>query len=95
MVPLALAVLGALVPLVGSGFSVWGLASLWLAVIVLVTIGRAVAQPEPSTRVFLDIVALAMTLVILAPEGGWWFVPAVLAQLLLDRRAAVTTSRTG
>jgi hypothetical protein len=33
--------------------------------------------------------------VILAPDGGWWFVPAVVAQLLLDRRAALATGHAG
>jgi hypothetical protein len=95
LVPLALAVLGAAIPLVGSAFSVWGMALIWLAAIAIVTLVRAVVQPEPSTRVFLDLVGLVMTLVILAPEGGWWFVPAVVAQLLLDRRTALSTPRTG
>lgn len=94
LVPLGLALLGAVVPLVGSGFVVWGMALVWLAAITAVTLVRAVARPEPSTRVFLDLVGLVMTLVVLAPEGGWWFVPAVVAQLLLDRRASLSTPPT-
>jgi hypothetical protein len=89
LVPLALALAGVVVPLVGSGFSVAGIAGIWLVVIASVTVARALARPQPSTRVFLDLVGLVLTLVILAPEGGWWFVPAVVAQLLLDRRAAL------
>jgi hypothetical protein len=46
-------------------------------------------RPAPSTPVFLRRAGLVLALVILAPEGGWWFVPAVVAQLLLDRRAAL------
>ena len=93
--PLALAILGAIVPLVGGGFSAWGLALIWLAAIAAVTIGRTALRPEPATRVFVDVILLVLTLVILAPEGGWWFVPAVVAQLLLDRRAALTSPRAG
>ena len=53
---------------------------------------RAVARPRPSTLVFVDLVLLALTIVVLAPEGGWWFVPAVVAQTLLDRRAAARSA---
>jgi hypothetical protein len=88
LVPLALAVLGAAIPLVGSGFAVWGMALAWLGAVAIVTVGRAVTRPEPSTRVAIDVVLLAMTALVLAVEGGWWFVPAILAQLALDRRAA-------
>jgi hypothetical protein len=88
LTPLGLAVLGAIVPLVGSGFTVWGLGATWLVVVATVAIARAAARPQPSPRVFLDVVGLVMTILVLAPEGGWWFVPAVASQLVLDRRAA-------
>jgi hypothetical protein len=94
LLPLALAILGAVVPLVGGGFTAWGMTIAWLAAIAVVIVARAVVRPAPSTRVFLDLVGLVLTLVILAPEGGWWFVPAVVAQLLLDRRAALAMPRT-
>jgi hypothetical protein len=90
LVPIALAILGAVVPLVGNGFSALGLALIWLAAIAIVAVARAVARPAPSMRVFLDVVALVSTLVVFAPEGGWWFVPAVVAQLLVDRRASLS-----
>jgi hypothetical protein len=94
LAPLGLALLGAVVPLVASSFTPWGMALIWLAVIALVALGRAIARPKPPTRVFLDLIGLAMTLVVLAPEGGWWFVPAVVAQLLLDRRVSLEKAQT-
>ena len=92
LLPLVLAVLGALIPLVGSGFAIWGMAALWLGGLAAVAVARAVARPRPSTLVFVDLVLLALTIVVLAPEGGWWFVPAVVAQTLLDRRAAARSA---
>jgi hypothetical protein len=94
LVPIGLAILGAVVPLVGGGFSAAGLALAWLGAIAVVTVARAAVRLEPPARVLVDIVGLALTLVMLAPEGGWWFVPAVVAQLLLDRRAALVIGRT-
>jgi hypothetical protein len=88
LLPLVLAVLGAAIPLVGSGFAVWGMAAVWLGGVAAVAAARAVARPRPPTLVSIDLVLLALTLVVLAPEGGWWFVPAVAAQTILDRRAA-------
>jgi hypothetical protein len=64
------------------------MAAVWLGGVAAVAAARAVARPRPSTLVFVDLVLLALTLVVLAPEGGWWFVPAVAAQTPLDRRAA-------
>jgi hypothetical protein len=88
IVPVGLVLLGALIPLAGSGFAVWGMALAWVAAIAVFLIARAILRPDPRTRVFIDIVGLVMTLLVFAPEGGWWFVPAVAAQLLIDKRAA-------
>lgn len=65
------------------------MAALWLGGVAVVAAARAVARPAPPTLVFVDLVLLVLTLVVLAPEGGWWFVPAVVAQTLIDRRAAI------
>jgi hypothetical protein len=46
LVPLGLALVGSAVPLVGSGFSVWGMALVWVAAIAAVTLARAVARPR-------------------------------------------------
>lgn len=88
LIPLALAVLGAVVPLVGSDYKAWGLSLAWLVAIAVVALVRAMVRPLPATLVFVDLVLLGLTLVVLFPLGGWWFVPAVAAQTLLDRRAA-------
>jgi hypothetical protein len=93
LVPLFLAVLGAVVPLVGSGFTVFGLAALWLGAIAVVTLVRAVARPKPEQRIVVDVVLLVLTALVLFPLGGWWFVPAVVAQTLLDRRTAGHAAR--
>jgi hypothetical protein len=87
IVPITLAVLGAVVPLVGSNYTVWGLVLAWLAGVTVVTIARAVSHLTPPNRVFVDFVLLAMTATVLLPVGGWWFVPAIVAQTVLDRRA--------
>ena len=88
LIPFALAVLGAAIPLVGSGFSPWPMALAWLAGVGALLLIPRVVDLDRRNRVFIDFVAIVMTLVVLAPEGGWWFVPAVVAQLLLDGRTA-------
>ncbi len=95
LVPLALAVLGVVIPLVGSDFTVWGMALIWLAAVLAVTVGRAVFRPQPSMRVFVDLVLLVMTAIPFAAEGGLWFVPAIVAQGVLDWRAASIVGSSG
>jgi hypothetical protein len=95
LAPLALAVLGAVIPLVGGSFTAWGMALVWLGAVAIVAVIRVVGRPQPSTRVFVDIVLLAMTATVLSPEGGWWFIPAIVAQTLLDRPAAMQSSSPG
>ncbi len=89
LAPPILGLAGAVVPLVGAGFSGWGLSVAWIAGLLLVGLSFVVLRPDPPTRVFIDIIGLVLTLVVLMPEGGWWFVPAVTAQFFLDRRRAV------
>ena len=86
-VPIALAILGIGVPLIGSEFTVWGLALVWAIVIASVIVGARLAKPSAPMRVFAGLVALTM-LFLLAYEGGWWFIPAVLAQMAIDARVA-------
>jgi hypothetical protein len=87
--PLGLAILGIAVPLVGSGFDVWGFAAIWAVVISVVILGARLARPAPPIRVFAGLVALTL-LFLLAYEGGWWFIPAVLAKMAIDARTART-----
>jgi hypothetical protein len=87
-VPLTLGIVGAAIPLLGSGFAVLGMASAWLAAIAVLVLAPTLLRVDPRMRVFIDVVGLVLTVVVVAPEGGWWFVPAVAAQLVLDVRAA-------
>jgi hypothetical protein len=88
--PWLLAVAGVLVPLVGGGFATWPLAVVWFVVLAVIRlIGRL--PPARSDRIILAAVALPI-LFLLAFEGGWWQIPAVVAWLLIevtDRPAAV------
>lgn len=85
--PLGLAILGIAVPLVGSAFTVWGLAVIWAVAIGVVILGARLANPAPPIRVFVGLIAVTF-LFLFAYEGGWWFIPAVLAQMAIDARAA-------
>jgi hypothetical protein len=84
LVPFALAFLGAGIAMVGTGFEGWEVAVGWLAAMVVVLAGPTLLEVDRPMRVFLDIVALIATLTVFAPIGGWWFAPAMAAQLLLD-----------
>lgn len=86
-VPLALAVLGIAVPLVGSDFKVWQLSVVWLLVLLVVVVAMHRARPPRSTRVFAGLAALPV-LFLLGWEGGWWLIPAVVAGVVLDALAA-------
>lgn len=88
LLPLVLGVLGAAIPLVGGGFTAWGLALAWVVTIAVVVAALMIARPDPPTRVALDLIGLGLTLVVLMPLGGWWFVPAVVVQLLIDKGRA-------
>lgn len=92
LAPPILGLAGAVVPLVGGGFSGWGLSLAWIGALLVVAIGLMILRPDPPTRVFIDTIGLVLTLVVLMPEGGWWFVPAVAAQFLIDRRRAAATA---
>ena len=84
IIPLALASIGAAVPLIGSGYTTWGLAVVWLTAVGVILVGPVIARIHRPTRVFIDLIALVAILLMFAPLGGWWFVPAVDAQLALD-----------
>lgn len=96
MIPIGLALLGAVIAVAGSGYTSWGLAMAWIVGLAAVAIERAILRPDPPMRVFTDLVGLVLTLVVLAPLGGWWFAPAVATQLFIDYRAnADLASRPG
>jgi hypothetical protein len=81
-VPWLLAVAGILVPLVGGDFVTWPFAVVWAVVLGAVwAFGRL--PDERRERMILGIAALPM-LLLLGWEGGWYFIPAVLAWLALQ-----------
>ena len=92
--PLGLAILGIAVPLVGTGFAVWEWAVISAVALGAVILAARLLQPAPATRVFAGLVALPM-LFLLAFEGGWYFIPAVIAKVAIDARAAQADRRSG
>jgi len=87
--PWILAVVGVAIPLVGTGFVVWPLTLAWLLLVAVAwTLGRAVLPGRRSQRIAIAIVLLPV-LFLLAFEGGWWLIPAVLAWIgveLIEQR---------
>jgi hypothetical protein len=82
--PWILAVVGVTIPLVGSGFAVWPLTLVWLLLIgVAWTLARPVLSERRSQRIAIAI-ALLPVLFLLAFEGGWWLIPAVLAWIVVE-----------
>jgi hypothetical protein len=86
-VPLGLIVLGIAIPLMSGGPAVLGFAEIWAFVACFVIVALALKRPSSQWRVFLGIAALAM-LFLLGAEGGWWFIPAVLADMVISARSA-------
>ncbi len=85
--PLSLAALGIAVPLAGDGFAAAGLTAAWAIALCLVIAARAVWRPSPQMRVFAGLACLPL-LALLAYEGGWWLIPAVVADVAIPARAA-------
>lgn len=80
--PWVLAVGGVLVPLVGDGFSTGPLAAGWLLLLgALWVFGRL--PPSRGERIAVAVATLPV-LFLLAFEGGWWLIPAVVAWLLIE-----------
>lgn len=90
-VPWLLALTGLAIPLVATGFVIWPLIAVWLAILALIwSVGRPGLVRDRTARVGLAI-GLLPVLFLLAFEGGWWLIPADLAWLLIevaDRREA-------
>ena len=94
VLPIGLVILGISVPLVGTSFAVWEWAVTAAVVVGLVIVLARLLHPAPATRVFAGLVALPL-LFLLAFEGGWYFIPAVLTKMAIDVRAAQTERRSG
>lgn len=87
IIPIGLALVALAVAYVGSGLSNGGLIIAWVGVIGATEIGLAVVKPSDDLRVFGGLAALAL-LFLLAYEGGWWLLPAVIADMILSARRA-------
>lgn len=83
LVPWILALVGLAIPLVGSGFVVWPMVVVWLAVLSGVWLLSRLGPPRTSREQITLAVAALPILVVLAWEGGWWLIPADLAWLLV------------
>ena len=83
-IPWLLALVGLAIPLVATGFVIWRLVALWLAILALVwSLGRAGLARDRTLRVTLAV-ALLPVLFLLAFEGGWWLIPADIAWLVIE-----------
>ena len=83
-IPWLLALVGLAIPLVATGFVIWPLVALWLAILALVwSLGRAGLARDRTLRVTLAV-ALLPVLFLLAFEGGWWLIPADIAWLVIE-----------
>ena len=82
--PWILALAGLAIPLVVSGFVVWPLIVVWLAVLALIgSIGRAGRVPGRANHVAVAIGLLPL-LCLLAFEGGLFLIPADIAWLVIE-----------
>ena len=83
-IPWLLALAGLALLLVASGFVIWRLIALWLAILALVwSLGRAGLARDRTLRVTLAV-GLLPVLFLLAFEGGWWLIPADIAWLVIE-----------
>ncbi len=89
--PWLAAVVGLVLPLVGSGFAVWPLTLIWLVILVVIRVVGPRAEPEGRSLRIAIALGLVPVLILLGWEGGWWLIPADIAWLvveLVDRPAA-------
>ena len=83
-IPWLLALAGLAVLLVASGFVIWRLIALWLAILALVwSLGRVGLARGRNLRVTLAV-GLLPVLFLLAWEGGLWLIPADIAWLVIE-----------
>jgi hypothetical protein len=83
-VPWILALAGLTIPLVASGFVVWPLIAVWLAVLALIwSVGRAGLVLGRANHVAVAI-GLLPFLFLLAFEGGLFLIPADIAWLVIE-----------
>jgi hypothetical protein len=83
-VPWILAMAGLAIPLVASGFVVWPLIAVWLAILALIwSVGRVGLVPGRANHIAVAIGLLPL-LFLLAFEGGLFVIPADVAWLVIE-----------
>jgi hypothetical protein len=85
LIPAALAVAGLTIPLVGSGWVVWPLTTVWAVIVILFAVWRIRFGLRSRTSVAVLVIALPI-LFLAGWEGGWWMIPVAVAQLVIDAR---------
>jgi hypothetical protein len=89
LVPLAVAIMGLLIPLVASGGYLWPVTLIWALLVAVFAIAEFVYPSAREPRIVVTAVALPF-LFLAAFEGGWWLIPADLAQLVIEIRSPET-----
>ncbi len=84
--PVAVAVLGLLIPLLASGGSLWPLIVFWALVVAAFALAELRFPAARGLRIVVTVVALPF-LFLAGWEGGWWLIPADLAQLAVELRS--------
>ena len=84
--PVFVAVLGLLLPLLASGGTLWPLIALWASLVAAFALTEFRFPDARGPRIVVTIVALPV-LFLAGWEGGWWLIPADVAQLALDLRS--------
>ncbi len=82
-VPLLVAAVGLLVPLVASGGSVWPATLVWTGLVGAVSLAEYGRPSGRRSRIRFTLIALPI-LILAGWEGGWWLIPAALCQLAID-----------
>jgi hypothetical protein len=93
LVPWLLALIGLAIPLVGSGFALAPLVTVWLVILSLIWIvGRRAIPRGRGPRVWLAV-GLVPLLLAATWEGGIWLIPADLAWLFIELVGIYRTRR--
>ena len=80
--PLAFALVGLAVPMIGSGFIGWPFVLAWLGLILLVWWVRPLGGADRTARLAAGVLIVA-ALILLGTFGGWYLIPAVVVWMVL------------
>ena len=78
-----LALVGLASRMIGSGFIVWPIVVVWLAILAAIWWLRPLAGADRRTRRVLGFAAIPI-LILTAFEGGWYLLPAAAMWLVLE-----------